>query len=100
VSADVAQQLERKRGTRTGAAAERAVSLRARVVLALGPVTAAGGVVWAIAQPWRLTLLHPLGQGFWWLLSEPPLYVVLVGVLFRWLVAPGLVADLEAEREQ
>jgi hypothetical protein len=69
-------------------------SLRARVVLALGPLTALGGVVWAIAQPWRLTLLHPHGQGFWWLLAEPPLYVVLVGLLFRLLVAPGLAEDL------
>ena len=26
----------------------------------LGPLTVAGGVIWAILQPWRLTLLHPL----------------------------------------
>ena len=44
---------------------------------------------------YRITLLHPYGQGFWWLLSEPPLYVVLVGILFHWLVAPGLVEDVE-----
>ena len=69
-------------------------------MLALGPLTAAAGVAWALAQPWRLTLLHPVGQGFWWLVAEPPLYVVLVGVLFRLLLAPGIVADLvEAERE-
>jgi hypothetical protein len=67
---------------------------RARVVLALGPSVALGGVVWALVQPWRITLLDPAGQGFWWLLSEPPLYVVLVGVLFRMLVAPGLVEDM------
>ena len=71
-------------------------SVRARLVLALGPLTSLAGAVWAIAQPWRLTLLHPHGQGFWWLLSEPPLYVVLVGVLFRLLLAPGIVEDLEA----
>ena len=53
---------------------------------------------WALLQPWRLTLVHPHGQGFWWLLAEPPLYVVLVGVLFRWVIAPGLVADLEADQ--
>jgi hypothetical protein len=54
-------------------------------------------VAWAVLQPWRLTLLHPHGQGFYWLLAEPPLYVVLVGVLFRWLLAPGIVADLLGE---
>lgn len=71
-------------------------SVRARLVLALGPLTSLAGVVWAVAQPWRLTLLHPHGQGLWWLLAEPPLYVVLVGVLFRTLLAPGIVEDLEA----
>jgi len=70
---------------------------RARAVLALGPLTAAAGIVWAIAQPWRITLLHPFGQGFWWLVSEPPIYVVLAGIGFRLFVAPGIVADLEAE---
>jgi uncharacterized membrane protein len=76
------------------------VPARARIVLALGPTTVLGGVVWALAQPWRLTLLHPHGQGFWWLFSEPPLYVVLVGVLFRLVVAPGIVADLAEQEPQ
>ena len=70
-------------------------STRALAVYALGPLTVVAGLVWAIVQPWRLTLLHPYGQGFWWLLSEPPIYVVLVGLAFHWLVAPGLVEDLE-----
>jgi hypothetical protein len=70
-------------------------SIRARIVLAIGPVAAIGGLAWALLQPWRLTLLHPYGQGFWWLFAEPPLYVVLVGVLFRMLIAPGLVEDIE-----
>jgi hypothetical protein len=67
-------------------------------VLALGPVTSLGGVMWALVQPWRLTLLHPHAQGMWWLLAESPLYVVLVGVLFRMLLAPGIVEDLQARR--
>ena len=67
---------------------------RARVVLALGPSVVLAGVVWALVQPWRITLLDPAGQGFWWLFSEPPLYVVLVGVLFRVLIAPGLLEDM------
>ena len=55
-------------------------SRRALFVVSLGPLCALGGVVWALLQPYRITLLHPYGQGFWWLLSEPPLYVVLVGL--------------------
>ena len=71
---------------------------RARIVAALGPLTAFAGVVWAIVQPYRVTLLHPHGQGFWWLFVEPPLLVVLVGLLFYFVVLPGLLQDLEAER--
>jgi hypothetical protein len=74
---------------------ERAIeSTRALAVSALGPLTMLAGAVWAIVQPYRLTLLHPHGQGFWWLAIEPPLYVVAVGVLFALVVAPGLVQDL------
>jgi hypothetical protein len=54
-----------------------------------------GGVVWALFQPYRITLFHPAGEGFWWLFSEPPLYVILVGLFFHFFVAPGIVADLE-----
>ena len=81
-------------------AALAAARIRARVVLALGPLAVTAGVAWALIQPWRLTLLHPFGQGFWWLLAEPPLYVVLVGVLFRLFLAPGIVADLFAVSEE
>ena len=92
MSADVAHELQGEAETK-----ER-VATRVRVVLALGPLTSVAGVVWAVAQPWRLTLLHPTAQGFWWLFSEPPLYVVLVGLLFRFVVAPGIAADLEDSR--
>ncbi len=37
---------------------------RARIVSALGPLTALAGVIWAIAQPYRITWLHPRGEGF------------------------------------
>ena len=68
---------------------------------AIGPLCAAAGFAWALFQPYRITLLHPYGQGIWWLISEPPLYVVLVGLLFHWLVAPSLLDDLEeADRER
>jgi len=89
MSADIAHQLHGKEEERV------ARRSRVRVVLAIGPATVLAGVAWALVQPWRLTLLHPHGQGLWWLLAEPPLYVVLVGVLFRWVIAPGLVDDLE-----
>ena len=70
-------------------------TLRATAIAAIGPLTMLGGVVWAFVQPYRLTLLHPHGQGVWWLFAEPPLYVVLVGLGFAFLVAPTLLADLE-----
>ena len=68
---------------------------RVRLVSALGPLTALAGAIWAIVQPYRLTLLHPHGQGFWWLLVEPPLLVIVVGLLFYFVVLPGLLEDLE-----
>jgi hypothetical protein len=51
----------------------------------------------AFAQPYRVTILHPQGQGFWWLAVEPPLLVILVGVLFGLVLAPGLLEDLQEE---
>jgi hypothetical protein len=71
---------------------------RARIVSILGPATALAGVLWAIAQPYRLTLLHPRGEGFWWLVVEPPLLVIAVSLLFHFLVLRGLLEDLEEER--
>jgi len=70
-------------------------SLRAAAVNLIGPLTMLGGVAWAFLQPDRLTILHPKGQGFWWLVSEPPLYVILVGLGFALLLAPALLEDLE-----
>jgi hypothetical protein len=69
-------------------------SARAVAVSLIGPLTAAGGLLWAFAQPYRITLLHPRGQGFWFLLVEPPLLVILVGVVFQLLIVPSLLADL------
>jgi hypothetical protein len=72
-------------------------SVRASVVSALGPLTVLAGVVWALVQPYRLTLLHPRGESFWWLAVEPPLLVVAVGLLFHFVVLPGLLEDLHAD---
>jgi hypothetical protein len=71
-------------------------SPRATAVSLLGPLTVAVGFAWALLQPYRLTLLHPHGQGFWWLAVEPPLLVIVAGALFALLVARPLIADLEA----
>jgi hypothetical protein len=78
-------------------AAERTRSARARAVGLLGPLTMLGGVVWAFLQPYRLTLLHPHGEGFWWLLVEAPLLVVGAGIVFALFVAPGLIEDLRED---
>ena len=69
---------------------------RARAVSLLGPATIAAGLIWGILQPHRLTILHPRGQGFWWLVLEPPLLVAAVGVIFALVVAKPLLSDLEA----
>ena len=71
---------------------------QARLVSALGPLTALAGAIWAIVQPYRLTILHPQGQGFWWLFVEPPLLVIAVGLFFYFVVVPGLLEDLEEAR--
>ena len=68
-------------------------------VEALGPLTALGGIVWAIAQPYRVTFFYPEDKDVWAWLVQPPLLVVLVGLLFALVVAPGLVDDLE-ERDR
>jgi ABC-type Fe3+ transport system permease subunit len=70
-------------------------SARVISLLSIGPIVVAAGIVWAFVQPWRVTLLHPFGEGFWWLVVEPPLLVVAVGIVFHALVARPLVADLE-----
>jgi hypothetical protein len=72
-------------------------SWRQRLLALLGPLTSLAGVGWAIVQPYRVTLLHPHGQGFWWLFVEPPLLVVLAGVLFHLFVARMLIQDLTAD---
>lgn len=93
-ASELTQPIQAIRGARAG-------GMRARAVVALGPLTVLAGLAWALAQPYRITLLHPYGQGFWWLLSEPPLFVIGAGVLFHLLVVPGLLRDLEAvERDQ
>jgi hypothetical protein len=77
--------------------ADLAFATRARLVSLLGPTVVAAGLIWAILQPARVTLLHPHGQGFWWLVIEPPLLVVAAGIVFALVVARPLLSDLESD---
>jgi hypothetical protein len=85
---------------------ERAARLRARAtrrqlkalaVQLLGPATMLAGLVWAVAQPYRIVFLHRDGKDAYDYLAQPPVLVVLVGLAFAILIAPGLVEDLEKD---
>jgi hypothetical protein len=71
---------------------------RARAVSLIGPLAVVAGIIWAILQPYRLTLLHPRHEGFWWLAIEPPLLVAAAGLFFAFVIARPLIADLESDR--
>jgi hypothetical protein len=75
-------------------AATRGRSPRIVFVSALGPLTALAGLVWALFQPYRITLLEPGQHGFWGLLVEPPLLVIAVGAVYHFVVAPSVLEDL------
>jgi hypothetical protein len=64
---------------------------------AIGPLTALAGVVWAIAQPYRVTLLDPGAYGAWDHVAQPPLLVILVGLFVHYAVARPLARTLEHE---
>lgn len=74
-------------------------TLRVFAIEAIGPLTMLGSVIWAIAQPYRLAILHPHGKGFYDWIGQPPLLVALVGVFFAGILAPGIVEDLRGERD-
>lgn len=71
--------------------------LRVLAVQLLGPLTILAGLVWAIAQPYRIAFLDPDGKGAYDFLVQPPFLVVLVGLAYATLIAPGLVRDLEGD---
>ena len=73
----------------------RRVSPRVLAIQLLGPVTILAGIVWAIAQPYRLVLLERDGKGLYDVLVQPPLLVVATGLVYALWIAPGLVSDLE-----
>jgi hypothetical protein len=102
VSSEIATTIRRRVVRRARSDVRRTTSdvRRQRRVVAvqlLGPVTMSGGVVWALIQPYRIAFLYPDRKGFYDYVAQPPLLVVLVGLAFLLLIAPGLVEDLERE---
>jgi hypothetical protein len=93
VSSDIASSIRERLERRSRGSARR--QRRAIAVLLLGPLTMLGGLVWAIAQPYRIAFLYPERKGFYDYLVQGPLLVVVVGALFMILIAPGLAEDLE-----
>jgi hypothetical protein len=91
IATGIPERAERRRRVTPG-------QLRALTVQLLGPLTVLVGVVWAVAQPYRIVLLDPGGKGVYDFLFQPPLLVVVVGLVYAIAIAPGLVEDLEAER--
>lgn len=90
MSSEIATSIRRE-----GRPATRRRSGRAFAVQLLGPLTILSGVVWAVAQPYRIVLLDRADRSLYDYLVQPPLLVVAVGALFALVIAPGLVADLE-----
>ena len=93
MSADFAHELERTDGDERELARSR--TLRAVRALAR-PCDVVGGVVWALLQPYRITLLHPHGQGVWWLGRSRRSTSSSSGSFFR-LVSRRACRDLEDE---
>jgi hypothetical protein len=72
----------------------RTATARLFFISSLGPSAMLAGTVWAVLQPYRITLLHPVGESFWWLFVEPPIFVVFAGLLFHVFVGRALIDDL------
>ena len=93
LSSEYATEIRERRarhGRRTRRAARRILAVQL-----VGPLTIMAGIVWAIAQPYRIVLLERHGKGVYDLLVQPPLLVVAVGLAYALWIAPGLIADLE-----
>ena len=71
---------------------------RSTTVTLTGRLVALAGVVWAVAQPYRFTFLDRQAHGAWDNLAQPPLLVIVVGVVFELVVARPLVRDLQGTR--
>jgi hypothetical protein len=75
---------------------------RALAVQLLGPLTIVGGLVWGVAQPYRVLILDrdAGGGNIYDYVFQGPLLVIIVGLAFTFLVAPGLVADLDSVKRR
>jgi hypothetical protein len=91
VNSDVATSIPREDARRRSARRP----WRVLAVQLLGPLTIVGGLVWAVAQPYRIVLLDREGSGLYDYLFQAPLLAMAVGVLFTVAIAPGLVEDLD-----
>jgi hypothetical protein len=61
----------------------------------LGPLTILGGVVWGIFQPYRIVVFDRAADlSLYDYVIQPPLLVVVVGLIFTFAIAPGLLDDL------
>jgi hypothetical protein len=96
VSSEIATSIPRDE-TRQGIARR---PWRTLAVQLIGPLTIFAGLVWAVAQPYRIIFLDRDGRGLYEYIFQPPLLVVAVGLIFTFVVAPGLVEDLEAEEHR
>lgn len=70
---------------------------RSTLVALIGPCTVLAGVVWAVAQPYRLTLVHGWKGNVWEQVTQPPLLVAAVGIFFMLAVARPLLRELERD---
>jgi hypothetical protein len=91
VNSDIATSIPRKDARRVVRRPWRPLAVQL-----LGPLTILGGLVWAIAQPYRIVLLDRDGRGLYDYLFQAPLLAIVVGLVFTLAIAPGLVEDLEA----
>jgi hypothetical protein len=73
---------------------------RALAVQLLGPITIVGGLVWAVAQPYRIVFLEREDRGIYDYVFQAPLLVIVVGLVFTFAIAPGLIEDLEAQEQR
>ncbi len=73
--------------------------LAMRALQAIGPVTVIGGIVWGVLQPYRIVFLAGDAPSAYDWVVQPPLLVIVVGLVFARAVVPGLVEDLERQQE-
>jgi hypothetical protein len=90
VSSELVRPITRARERRRPAPTPRLLAVEA-----IGPLTIVAGVVWAIAQPYRVAFIYRDGKGLYDYIFQPPLLVVAIGVIFALIVAPSLARDLE-----